>query len=395
MKAKVLIIGVATLAAAPIVGMTAAHAASARSSSPHTVYVASNASSRAADRSCSSPSFTSINGAIAAVSDRDGTVIVCGGTFHEQVLVNKPVRIQGRSDATVDAKDLDNGFHVTTNGVAITGFTVKNATGEGIIVSNAKNATISHNTVMANDQGFADPNTDYPLCQPVNGTPNDCGENIHLMGATNAVVRDNIVTDGSGGILLSDETGPTAGNTIVDNTVGNNGTACGVVLAGHNKAAAPDGKPAPKVAGVFNNTVTGNNIFNNGRKSANGAGVQMATGVPGGAVYNNKVTKNIINENGHSGVTVHSHTLGQYLNGNVVTDNQIGENNINKDRAFATPDNDTTAVFVGAVAPLSITIKDNVMGPDVNGIFTSGSVKVTGVDENFFTSVEHPVSINK
>jgi parallel beta-helix repeat protein len=360
------------------------------------VYVAPNASGRAADRSCSSPAFASINKAVDAVAP-GGTVIVCGGTFHEDVALNKSVRIEGRSNATIDAKNLINGFLVTADKVTITGFTVKNAVGEGILVKNARNATIEHNTITANDQGVAltnpVPNT-YEFCAPINGTKNDCGENIHLLGATNALVSNNIVTDGAGGILLSDETGPTSHNVISNNTVGNNHTACGVVLASHNPAAAPGGKPAAKVAGVYDNTVSGNNIFSNGLQSGGGAGVQVASPLPGGAVWNNIISKNIINGNGHAGFTLHSHVPGQYMAGNVVTGNQIGVNNLNGDLSFTPQDKETTGVLVGTVSPLSITISHNVIGPDHFAIYTVGPVTIAGANTNFFTSDEVNVSAN-
>src|ERR1700754_1574188 len=386
MKARFITLGIAALAAAPFVGITAAQASSDSHSAPHTVYVATKANSRAADRSCTTAGFTSINKAVTTVAS-GGTVIVCGGTYREDVAANKSVKIEGRSNPTVDATKLTNGFAVTANRVSISGFTVKNAIGEGIIVQNAANATIEHNTVSHNDQGVALVNpvdTKYQFCLPTNGQANDCGENIHLVGATNTLVSNNVVVDGSGGILLTDETGPTSHNVISNNTVGNNHTACGVVLAGHNPAAAPGGKPAPKVAGVFNNTVIGNNIFSNGLQAGGGAGVQMATGAPGGAVYNNTVTKNMINGNGHAGITLHSHAPGQDLNGNVVTSNQIGINNLNGDLAFPVQDKDTTGVFVGSAGKLSITIKNNLIGSDHFGVFLVGPITANGVQDNTF-----------
>src|SRR4051812_11080993 len=146
MKARLITVGAAALAVAPFIGLTAAQASPATHGAPHTVYVASKANSRAADRSCTTAAFTSINKAVGAVTD-GGTVVVCGGTYREDVAVNKSVRIDGRSNPTVDAKNLINGFLVTANRVTISGFTVKDATGEGILVKNAKNATIEHNTV--------------------------------------------------------------------------------------------------------------------------------------------------------------------------------------------------------------------------------------------------------
>lgn len=136
----------------------------------------------------------------------------------------------------------------------------------------------------------------------------------------------------------------------------NNLFDCGITVVGHNPKAAPGGKPAPKTAGVYANLITGNNISGNGIKGG-GAGVVLATGLPGGAVYDNTVSGNAINGNGMSGVTVHSHVPGQFLNGNVIAGNQIGMNNLNGDSDFAPHvDKQTTGVLVATVKPLAITV---------------------------------------
>jgi hypothetical protein len=167
---------------------------------------------------------------------------------------------------------------------------------------------------------------------------------------------------------------------------------CGITVVGHNPAAAPGGKVAPKVAGVHDNDIAGNRITGNGVQGA-GAGVVLATGLPGGAVYRNVVQHNTISGNGMSGVTVHSHVPGQFLNDNVVRDNTIGTNNVSGDNDFApVVDDQTTGVLVGTVAPLSITITGNHISKDHFGIWTTGPVTVHGAKENHFTKVAIPVS---
>jgi hypothetical protein len=56
----------------------------------------------------------------------------------------------------------------------------------------------------------------HPLCV---AQPDDCGEAHHLQSVSNSVVRDNLVRDNVGGILLTDEDGPTYGNLIADKGV--------------------------------------------------------------------------------------------------------------------------------------------------------------------------------
>jgi hypothetical protein len=49
-------------------------------------------------------------------------------------------------------------------------------------------------------------------------------------------------------------------------------------------------------------------------------------------------------------------------------------------------------VFIGTAAPLSITVRDNVISDDHVGIFTTGPVTVTGEQHNVFHGVAVPVS---
>ena len=212
------------------------------------------------------------------------------------------------------------------------------------------------------------------------------------MGSSYATVAGNVSTGNSGGILVSDDTGPAAYNQVVGNVVASNLFDCGVTVVGHNPKAAPGGVPAPQVAGVYANDIVGNSISGNGVKGA-GSGVVLATPLPGGAVYDNTVQDNTITGNGQSGVTVHSHVPGQFLNGNVITRNFISTNNLVGDPDFAPHvDNQTTGVLVGTVSPLSIEISGNVIANDHFGIWTTGPATVRGADGNSFSGDTMPVA---
>jgi parallel beta-helix repeat protein len=357
------------------------------------VYVSTHGASTAAGRDCTSAAYDSINAAITAVA-ADGTVVVCGGTYREDVSVTKTVTIQGRSNATIDATNQINGVTVTAAHATVSGLTVENAIGEGILVNGANNVTIQSNVVKHNDLGGSPVNpvpNSYPFCAATQGVPGDCGEGIHLMGSSNSTVSGNTSTDNSGGILISDETGPAGHDRIIGNVVTDNLYACGVTVVGHNPAAAPNGVPAPSVAGVFGTQVIGNRISGNGVDGA-GAGVVIATGVPGGASYDNVVEGNAINGNGMSGVTVHSHAPGQDLNGNVIQANQIGTNNLGGDPDFSPADTQTTGVLVATVSPLSIQIVANAISSDQIGIWTTGPVTAKDAHANAFLGVSVPVS---
>jgi hypothetical protein len=144
------------------------------------------------------------------------------------------------------------------------------------------------------------------------------------------------------------------------------------------------------VAGVYGNTVTHNRSVGNGLKGE-GAGVVLATPLPGGAVYDNTITGNYLAGNGISGVTVHSHVPGQDLNGNVVTGNVIAVNNVNGDRDGTPVDTETTGVLVRSVNPVSITVTRNVIRGDTYGIWHSTTVTVAGATRNVFIHVGTPV----
>ncbi|GAA5197093.1 right-handed parallel beta-helix repeat-containing protein [Rugosimonospora acidiphila] len=363
---------------------------------PHTVYVSTHGVITASDKGCDSAAYKSISAAVSGV-DAKGTVIVCGGTFRETVSVAKAVTLQGRSGATIDATNQNNGVTITASGVTISGLTVENAIGEGILANGVSGITIAGNVVKHNDLGALPtnpvPNT-YPFCAVNQGVPGDCGEGIHLMGTSNSTISGNTITGNSGGVLVSDETGPAAHNRIAGNVVTGSLTACGITIVGHNPAAAPNGVPAPSVAGVFDNDIVGNISDDNGLRGA-GAGVVLATGAPGGAVYNNTVEGNVLNGNALSGVTVHSHVAGEYLNGNVIRGNQIGTNNLNGDPDFAPViDSETTGIVVATVSPLSIEITGNLITNDHFGVWTTGPVTAKNVRANAFAGVSVQVSTN-
>jgi parallel beta-helix repeat protein len=376
----------ASAAAAMALPATAAAAAAA----PATVYVAVGATPTAPDHSCASAAFQSIQSAISAVA-AGGRVVVCGGTYHEDVAVSKPLSLAGEKHAVIDAAGLDTGILVTASHVRIAGFTVTGAIGEGILVESVSHVTIAGNVVTGNDQGASPPNpapASYPECQPAGGVPGDCGEGIHLMGTSWSTIAGNVVKGNTGGILLTDETGPAAHNDIIGNATVDNLYDCGITLAGHNGGAAPNGVPAPATAGVYANLVEGNTSSGNGTgltTMGTGAGVLMATALPGGAVYDNTVTHNALSGNGLAGVTVHSHVGGEDLNGNVVTGNLIGVNNLDGDNAFAGHvDDQTTGVLAGTVDPLTIDVAGNVITGDHFGIWTTGPVTVQHATGNLF-----------
>ncbi|MGO8872572.1 MAG: nitrous oxide reductase family maturation protein NosD [Acidimicrobiales bacterium] len=352
---------------------------------------------------CWPSGFSTIGAAVEAAHAGD-VIRVCAGTYDEDVVVppSKQLTLEGIGNPVIDATGFDNGIQVLASNSVVEGFTVEQAIGEGILVQGAPGnpvvgVTVSGNTVESNDQGnpTGAPQTDssYPECNGSAEAPGDCGEGIHLMVADDSSVVGNQVSRNSGGILLTDEFGPTDGNEIAFNSVSDNAYDCGITLAGHNPGAFADGRPQPTVGGVFSNRIVLNSVSSNG-VAGQGAGVLMATPFPGGAVYNNLVQANTIWGNGLAGVTVHSHAPGQDVNGNFIEGNRIGTNNLDGDFDFSpSVDPSTTGVTVAAVAPLTVGIQNNIISSNVYGIWTMPAVTITGVDTNQFIHVTTPLFV--
>lgn len=344
-----------------------------------------------------------IEGEIAQAQPK-ARIVVCPGTYHGDLVVTKPVILTGMG-ATIDATGAKNGITVVASGAIVQGFTVEHATGEGILAMGHPGQPISHvtirdNLVEHNDQGNPTgapiSSSRYRECDVAGQVPGDCGEGIHLMSATWSAVTGNTVVANSGGILVTDELGPSAHDVIKHNTVVSNLFDCGITIAGHSGKGFANGKTVPGAGGVYHNLVAHNTIASNGLEGQ-GGGVLLATAVPGGAVYGNSVIGNSIYDSGLAGVTVHSHAPGEDLNGNVVEHNTIGRNNLDGDPDFApSVDMATTGVIVAsAVGPVAITVTDNRIMSNSIGIWWHGPVDLNhgaGSGGNTFVGVSAEVA---
>src|SRR6478609_6799619 len=76
-----------------------------------TLYVSARAKPGNSDQSCRSAAFRTIQSAVNA-APAGGTVVVCAGTYHEQVVVSKPLSLNGEH-ATIDQAGVNPGFKVT------------------------------------------------------------------------------------------------------------------------------------------------------------------------------------------------------------------------------------------------------------------------------------------
>jgi parallel beta-helix repeat protein len=332
---------------------------------------------------CTVSACLTINYAINQASAGD-TISVGAGTYEESVSVTKRLRLVG-NDATIDAAGQTappNGIVIwgaAAAGTAVSGFTVENAGLEGIFVRQTTGITIAENTLVNND-AYGPFN---PLCVD---QPDDCGEALHLQTVTNSTVSGNLVQGNVGGILLTDEDGPTSGNVIRGNQVLDNTLDCGITLASHwfdfSGAAAPD------VSGVYQNLVVDNVANGNGA-----AGIGVFAGPPGAAAWGNVVVGNTARNNGLAGIMIHSHTPAQNVNGNVIVNNTLSGNGADDDNPVA--DGPTGISIFSAVIPIQHTvIAANRISDEHYGINTLNAVKLSGLPSNKFDSVDVPIAIH-
>ena len=188
--------------------------------------------------------FASIGAAVSAALPGD-TIRVAHGIYKEYVVVSKALSLIGecRENTIIDAVDKPFGINIDgfnnrgLSGVVISGFTVRNANNAGIVISNASHVTVSENSVLNNDKGLL--SGDDATCPTLSNfsyltRAADCGEGIFISGVDHSTVANNQVssTGNAGGILISDETGPTYDNLIADNNPVVRDTAldCGTTL---------------------------------------------------------------------------------------------------------------------------------------------------------------------
>ena len=274
--ARVAAIGVASVMALGLFAGTATAA------TPTTLYVSKEHASDANPCSSSMPCLT-IGRAVSMAGAGD-TIRVDEGTYAEQVSITKKLTLVGEH-AVIDATGQKGGiqplagmgivgygllvFGPDAAGARVTGFTVENAIGEGILVAGTTKVSIDHNVIRHDDAGF---NTTLTLeCQAQGNIPGDCGEGLHLIGVTWSHVVSNLIENNIGGILVTDEIGPSAHNLIAWNVSKNNAEDCGITLPSHNALAVSD----PTKGGVYDNVVTHNWSIGNG-----GAGVGMFAPFP-------------------------------------------------------------------------------------------------------------------
>jgi nitrous oxidase accessory protein NosD len=357
-------------------------AVAAQARTATTLYVSPSGAHGNADTSCSTAGYSDINAAITAARS-GGTVVVCKGTYVTQAVVNKPLNLIGKSGAVINATgqppltvgtmklpgSIGIGVIATKN-VQVRGFKVVNAGFDAILVGLSSRVSVTGNVLLHNG---------------------DVG--VDLNGSSWSQASHNVSEyNTGGGYLVTDDVGASSHNVVSYNVASHNPGGCGVILAGHS------------TFGVTDNLVADNLLTDNGTLKSSpegpGAGVVIATEVPGETVADNTVAGNTISGNGLAGVTIHAHLPGQNLNGNRIIGNFIGTNNTLGDaidlatsptskKNVAVPDNRTTGILVGSASQISVLISHNYISHNYYGIFLEGVGKVVNasLSDNHFSKV--------
>ncbi|MGB6689615.1 MAG: right-handed parallel beta-helix repeat-containing protein [Terracidiphilus sp.] len=315
--------------------------------------------------------YSTISAAVAAASAGD-VIQVVGGTYKEQVVITKSLSLLAfdGTQPVIDATGLANGIFVNgmsaapKTGVAdviISGFAVRNANFEGILVANAADVSIVGNNVSDNDLSV---DLSAGTCPGLNTSfetneQDDCGEGIHLMATRHSTVVRNESDHNSGGLLITDETGVSEDNLITGNDIHDNPFDCGITLASHGPATAII-STATVSYGVRHNTIANNTSAHNGYQVPGaGAGVGIFAPFPGTTAAGNVVIGNNLLNNGLPGVAMHNHASAPApappinMNGNVVVGNHFSGNGADtEDTATSGP----TGVNVYSTAPVYGTI---------------------------------------
>ncbi len=339
------------------------------------VFVSTTGSTLASDHSCGSAAYSSIQAAVEGAPVR-GTVVVCPGTYLQNVTVDKSVILSGEPGAVINATGDAYGIGVTASWVTIRGLTVENASAS-VNSPMGPTTTLADGIVTAGGYASGPPLTADHVTIMHNIVEGNAGSGIDLNSTSYSVATGNFVTNNGVGINISDDFGVATSHNVISNNVSNgNPGGCGIDLADHTGV------------GVFDNVVRDNISNDNGLGSptgtdaSSGSGVILADPTPIGGVYNNVISGNQFNGNGHPGFVLVTGGAGD-MNGNVVIGNEIGANNSHTDAA----DPNTTGVYVADLSPVTIQVAHNFIHDDYYGIFTIGAASVTGVHSNAFRNV--------
>lgn len=213
--------------------------------------------------------YTTIQEAIDDASPGD-SIYVYGGTYHENVIVNKTLSLtgEGREATVIDGNGSDDVVHVTANYVSITGFTITNGGSDsedaGLEIESARGCYIADNNVSSNARSGIYVHDSSEFNEITNNVATDNKFGIRLESSRwNTITRNDVSANSNTGIYLDS----VAYNVIAGNNASSNGHT-GITLVESEKNIISNTDVMENVVGMDiyssgNNTIANNEISNN------------------------------------------------------------------------------------------------------------------------------------
>ena len=302
--------------------------------------------------------YPTIQAAVNAASDGD-TIIVRGGTYTENIVVDKRLTIKSEhgSDFTlVQAQNMhDHVFNVTAGYVSISGLTIQGANYfSGIYLgSDVSHCNIADNKVLDNMYGIHlyssssniisnnNASNNWQGIRLLSSSSNIISNNnapnrhygIYLYSSSSNIISNNNASNNNGGIYLS-----SSSSNIISNNNFNSNKYYGIYLYYSNSNAISSNTASNNNWGVYSFYSNSNAISSN-TASNNDHGIYLASS------SSNAISSNTFNSNNDHGIflsgsssnTISSNTisnnnygiyLAYYSNNNTASSNTISNNNI-------------------------------------------------------------------
>jgi parallel beta-helix repeat protein len=230
--------------------------------------------------------YPTIQAAIDASNPGD-TIMVANGTYYENIVVDKWLKIRGenRSNTVIDGRERGNVVTIKADKVEISGFTIRNGGNNyvGVDAAGFRSLSISHNVFAANEAGIDLWDSDGNIIinnvffnNTVNGIyllfclGNEISNNTFYEGnygirvelSNNTYIAGNNVTNASYGIYITRSTN----NTVIDNTLSSN--SFGVTSAYGDNIIIRNNRISGSTYGIYlyqstEHSLTNNTVSNN------------------------------------------------------------------------------------------------------------------------------------
>ena len=279
--------------------------------------------------------FDNIQDAIDEASE-PWDIYVYSGLYEENLVIDKSISIIGQDNETaiIQGSGSDDVVHITTDGVVISGFKIKNSGpfNAGIYqdidyIRYYNQSEISENIIESNDYGIRLNNVEETLITRNTITLNNNG--IYLIGGSNNnnISENNITTNNDYGIYFESHSDD---NSILDNIL----TGCrgesndvGIYLTNSDNNQIKGNKITDffhdGIAikhGSDDNIISENNVSENRDNGINLAG----TGCDGPPNYNNIISKNTILDNEEYGIDIYDSKENKILDNNISNNHEFG-----------------------------------------------------------------------